>query len=305
MPDRNTQSNSNNDPKMPGGIEPEKEERAAMPEAQETLDVRGMLPAGPSAAEKRIIWTPRFLLIFAITLVLGISTDSLLASGWSTGLFTGDGYLLILGHCLVLVLGWLALGMVTRSRWIRIGSIFGGICMAFLALNVFTTIFGVDPGAPTQSYINVATCTALLGAYIGLSIEGTLLSAWDFWLFLLLTILGSCGVVLTYHLTPQASIITVENAVAAAALIAACLVWWARPSCWKKCPGPTFIFGVVPVIQLSMAPVNGSLHNFFFLQVLTPRISAHANINNFFFAQFILLCLLLGCMRLAKSEIRN
>jgi hypothetical protein len=213
--------------------------------------------------------------------------------------------LLILGHCILVALGWLVLGIVTRSRWVRIGCIFGGICTAFLILNVFTVIFGVDSNSPAQSYINVATCTALLGAYIGLSIEGTLLSAWDFWLFLLITVLGSAGVSLTYLLTPQASILTSENAVAAAALIAACLVWWARPSCWKKCPGPTFIFGIVPVIQLLMALVNGSLRNLFFLQVLLPRISTYANINNFFFAQFILLCLLLGCMRLTKSEIHN
>jgi hypothetical protein len=254
---------------------------------------------------KNIIWTPRFFLLFAITLVLGVSTDSLLASGWSTGLVTGQGYLFILGHIALTTVGWLTLGLVTRSRWIRVGCIFGGICSAFLVLNVFTNIFGVDPGTPSQAYINVACCTALLGAYVGLSIEGTLLSAWDLWLFVLVTVLGCTGVVLTYVLTPQASIITTENAVAAAVLIAACLVWWARPSCWKRCPGPTFIFGIIPVIQLLMALVNSSLHNFFFLQVLTLHISMNANLNNFFFAQFILLCLLLGCMRLIKSEIRN
>ena len=276
-----------------------------MLEARESSGGEGILSAGPIVAEQKGIWTPRFLLVFAITLVLGVSADSLLASGWSTGLFTGDGSLLILGHCLLVILGWLVLGIVTRSRWVRIGCVFGGICTLFLITNVFFILFGGDPTSPSQAYINVATCTALLGAYIGLSIEGTLLHAWDFWLFLLITVLGSVGVVLTYLLTPQASIITIENAVAAATLIAACLVWWARPSCWKKCSGPTFIFGIVPVIQLLMALVNGSLHTFFLLQVLTPRISAYANINNFFFAQFILLCLLLGCMRLAKSEIRN
>lgn len=279
-------------------IQPDSNHGQAMP-AQIVAD------KGRSTADQKIIWTPRFLLIFAITLVLGTSTDSLLASGWSTGLITGFGSWFILGHTALALLGWLMLGVVTRSRWIRIGCIFGGICAIFLTLNVFTHIFGVDPNSPAQSYINVATCTALLGAYIGLSIEGTLLSAWDSWLFFLLPILGSIGVALAYFLTPQASIITSENAVAAAALIASCLVWWARPSCWRTCPGPTFIFGIVPAIQLSMALVNNSMRNFFFLHVLTPSISIHTNINNFFFAQFILLCLLLGCMRLTKSEIRN
>lgn len=304
MPDHITQPKVNNEQETSDGTELN-EEHSAIEAVRGSLNPGELFSAGPTATEKKGIWTPRFLLIFAITLVLGVSADSLLASGWSTGLITGDGSLLILGHCILVALGWLVLGIVTRSRWVRIGCIFGGICTAFLILNVFAVIFGVDPNSPAQSYINVATCTALLGAYIGLSIEGTLLSVWDFWLFLLITVLGSVGVALTYLLTPQASILTSENAVAAASLIAACFVWWARPSCWKKCPGPTFIFGIVPVIQLLMALVNGSLHNFFFLQVLQPRISAYANINNFFFAQFILLCLLLGCMRLTKSEIHN
>ncbi|HEY3991818.1 MAG TPA: hypothetical protein VGM01_02955 [Ktedonobacteraceae bacterium] len=304
MPDHITQQKADNEQETLNVFELN-EEHSAIETVRGSLNPGGISSAGPTATENKGIWTPRFLLIFAITLVLGVSADSLLTSAWSTGLITGDGSLLILGHCILVALGWLVLGIVTRSRWVRIGCIFGGICTAFLILNVFTVIFGVDSNSPAQSYINVATCTALLGAYIGLSIEGTLLSAWDFWLFLLITVLGSAGVSLTYLLTPQASILTSENAVAAAALIAACLVWWARPSCWKKCPGPTFIFGIVPVIQLLMALVNGSLRNLFFLQVLLPRISTYANINNFFFAQFILLCLLLGCMRLTKSEIHN
>jgi hypothetical protein len=301
MPESVTQPDSDQERERLEQTEPDEKRRAALAEAQEPAE-NGEAPV---VATPKIIWTPRFLLIFAIGLVLGVSADSLLASGWSSNLFAGMGLWFILAHIILAALGWLMLGIVTRSRWIRVGCIFGGVCAAFLTLNAFTQLFGVDPGTPAQSYINVATCTALLGAYIGISIEGTLLSAWDFWLFVLLAILGCTGVVLTYLLTPQASILTVENAVAAATLIAACLVWWARPSCWKKCPGPAFIFGIVPVIQLSMALVNGSLHNFFFLQVIAPNNGGYANLNNFFFAQFILLCLLLGCIRITKSEIRN
>lgn len=299
MPESVSQPDYDYERKMPEQTEPEMPEQPVQKAEQETAI------AADSASAHKIIWTPRFLLIFALTLVLGVSTDSLLASGWSSNLLTNLGLWFLLGHILLAAAGWLLLGVVTSSRWIRVGCIFGGICTLFLLLNSFTHLSGVDPGSPIQSYINVASCTALLGAYIGLSIEGTLLSAWDYWLFLLLPILSGIGVSLTYLLTPQASIITSENAVAAATLIAACLIWWARPSCWKSCPGPTFIFGVVPVIQLCMAQVNNSLHNFFFLQVIAPRNGGYSNLNNFFFAEFILLCLLLGCMRLAKSEIRN
>lgn len=251
----------------------------------------------------KIIWTPRFLLFFALTLVLGLSAESLFTQGWyaqrMSGLWT------ILAHVILAALGWLGLGIVTRSRWKRVGCIFGGLGAAFLILNIFTNLQNSDLNTPLQSYINVAACMALLGAYIGLSIEDTPLSAWDTWLFCLVPVLAAGGVTLTYFLTPQASILTTENALATAALIASCLFWWLRPSCWKKQPGPTFIFGLVPALLLAMAPINASIHSFFLLQVIIPGISVYSNANNFFFAQVAQLCLLLGCMRLAKSEIVN
>lgn len=299
MPERVTQTDHNQEPGT--AVEGAKQEQALELETART----GEPPENAPDATHSIIWTPRFLLAFALLLVVGTSADSLLASGWSTGLFAGMGQWFLLGHIILAAGGWLMLGILTRSRWIRLSCVFGGVCAVFLVLTLFTTLAGVDPASPSQAYINVAACTALLGAYIGLSIEGTLLSAWDYWLFLLLPILGAIGVTLTYVLTPQASIITTENAVAATTVIAACLVWWARPSCWKRAPGPTFLFGVVPLLQLLMAMLNNSLHNFFFLQALAPHISTNANLSNFFFGEFILLCLFLGCMRLAKSEIRN
>jgi hypothetical protein len=252
------------------------------------------------ALDAKIIWTPAFLLIFALTLVLGLSAASLFTQGWYASLFNTSG--IILTQVALVALGWLCLGSTTRSRWVRIGSIFGGLGAAFMLLNIFLNLQGLDPNAPLQSYLNVATCMALLGAYSGLSIKNTFLSAWDTWLFLLVPILVAVGVTLTYYLTPQASILTTENALATAALIASCLFWWFRPSCWKSQPGPTFLFGLVPAILLAMAPINMSLYNLFLLQVTLPGISVSNNVNNFFFAQIVQLCLLLGCMRLIKSE---
>lgn len=301
MPENVTQSDSNREQ----NIQDEAEQPPVPADQQPTSTAREEAQTGTSGSTTQIIWTPAFLLLFALTLVLGLSADSLFAQGWSTRLFTWLGPWFILAHIGLAIGGWLALGVVTRSRWIRIGCIFGGVCSAFMSLNVFTNLSGIDPGTPVQSYINVATCMALLGAYIGLSIEDTLLSSWDTWLFFLTPVLGAIGVTLTYFLTPQASIITVENAVATATMIACCIFWWLRPSCWKTRLGPTFIFGLVPAILLAMALVNASLHNFFLLEVINPRTNPYINANNFFLAQVILLCLLLGCMRLTKSEIRN
>jgi hypothetical protein len=283
----------------------------ALPVKEKSPADEGQMEATPGEKDQeaqqqpaeKIIWTPAFLLTFALTLVLGLSADSLFTQGWYSHLFGGQW--IILAQVILATLGWLGLGIVTRSRWIRLGCIFGGIWAGFMVLNIFTYLAGIDSGAPVQSYINVATCMALLGAYIGLSIEGTLLTSWDTWLFFLVPILGAIGVTLTYFLTPQASILTVDNAIATAALIACCLFWWFRPSCWKKRPGPTFIFGLVPAILLAMALSNASMQSFFLLQVANPQAYPGANMNNFFFAQVILLCLLLGCMRIGKSEIFN
>lgn len=258
----------------------------------------------PAPGEERVIWTPTFLLTFALLLVLGLSADCLITLGWQNGLLATQWWS-IAAHVILVALAWLVLGSVTRSGWVRIGCLFGGLWALFMGLNIFTNVQGLDPNAPLQSALNVAICMALLGAYLGLAIEGTLLTRWDAWLFLLIPLLGACASALTYLLTPQASILTTENALATAALIACCLLWWLRPSCWRKGPGPTLLFGLVPAIMLMAAGSNASLHDFFLLHVSNIHTSPRAESNNFFVAQGSLLCLLLGCLRLIKSEKAN
>src|SRR5690348_11246752 len=124
-----------------------------------------------TASEEKIIWTPGFLLTFALILVLGISAESLFASAWANALPIRPWWVMSL-HILLLAAGWLVLGLATRSRWIRAGCAFGGISTLFMGLDVFMNMQNIDPGSPVQSYINAAICLALLGAYIGLSVEG-------------------------------------------------------------------------------------------------------------------------------------
>ena len=267
------------------------------------MEVSQKVSAEQVAPREMVIWTPRFLLTFALILVLGLSAASLLTQGWSISLYHGPWLIPI--QIVVTAGVWFSLGRVTRSRRVRIGSIFGVLNALFLLLTIFLNIQGLSPSSPLQSYLNVATCMAFLGAYIGLSSDNTLVTAWDTWLFLLVPILTAGGVALTYYLTPLASILTSENALATAALIASCLFWWFRPSCWKKQPGPTFLFGLVPALLLAFAGVNHSLHSFFLMQVTWPGINVQHNANNYFFAQVVQLCLILGCLRMmrgAKSD---
>lgn len=296
MPDSviRPQTRSEHDQNQPETTNSRAEEQGTSPNSSEGNNMQD------ETFDVHIIWTPTFLLIFALTLVLGLSMASLLTQGWSASLLSTSWIMLV--QVILVALSWLGLASTTHSRWIRIGGIFGGLVSAFICLNIFLNLQGLDPNAPLQSYLNAATCMALLGTYSSISIKSTHLSSWDTWLFFLIPLLAIVGVALTYDLTPQASILTTENALATAALIASCLLWCLRPSCWKSQPGPTFIFSIVPVILLAMASDNMSLHNFFLLQVTWPHISVQDNLNNFFFAQVAQLCLLLGCMRLIKSE---
>lgn len=265
-----------------------------MENTQEPIDA-AQFPSAP-----KIIWTPVFLLIFALTSILGVSAESLFTEGWMNGLFTTQW--ILLGHVILVAVGWLSLGIITHSRWLRIGCIFGGIWAIFMSLSIFIYLHGLSRGTPLQSYLNTAICMALLGAYIGLSIEGTLLTAWDSWLFLLVPLLSIPVLAGAYLLTPQASILTVENTGATCALLACNLFWWARPSCWQKHPGPTFLFGLVPLLLLLVALSTMSMQDFFMLQIVIPRTNPLLNANSFFFIQITLLCLLLGCTRTIKSE---
>src|SRR5690349_3855267 len=91
--------------------------------------------AAPVLSEARgVIWTPRFITLFVITLVSGLSLESLLTQGWAIRWFTGvwvfPGELALLGA------GWIVLLRVSRSHWIRLGAAFGLIFSVFVAINV-------------------------------------------------------------------------------------------------------------------------------------------------------------------------
>jgi len=248
-------------------------------------------PAVPTTSAT-VIWTPRFIVLFALALVIGLSVDSLLTQVWSSRLIRAPWILLF--HLLLLFTCLIATTIISRSRWIRMGGVFGSIWIIFTAINSFLPLFvpiaTLDLGSPIPSLLNATISSALFGASICLSIEHTLLTKWDIWFFRLALIGSTCAILLIYFITPAVnrSLNVFESDVAALALVLSLLVWWARPSCWKVQPGPTLLFGLVPAIELLLS---------------IPSIGKGS--INFFLTQVFLLCFLLGFIRLLQSELRR
>ncbi len=241
--------------------------------------------ADSSTIPPTVIWTPRFLVVFALTLTMGLSAESLLTQGWASHYYAGQWVLL--AHVTLIFACFIAIILTTRSWWIRVGSIFGCTWAIFTSINLVVSFYKLDPASPVPAYLNAIICCALLGAYICLSIEHTQLTAWDTWFFRFALIIGICGVLLAYFTKPAVvrSLSIIESAAAAIGLVFCVLVWWLRPSCWKTQPGPTFLFGLTPGIILLLS---------------IPSLGRGT--TNLFLSQVALLSLLLATLRILQSE---
>jgi hypothetical protein len=246
-----------------------------------------VMPGAPLQTST-VIWTPRFIVLFALTVVVGLSAESLFTTGWLNGYYPGGWVLL--GHVALILGCWITVVLVTRSWWARIGALFGCIWALFITINLIVNLHAVDPSPPILAHLNAAMSSALLGAYICLSIEHTPHRSWDTWFFIFAPILASCAVPLMYFLTPayDRSLSSIESDVAAVAMFLCIFVWWIRPSCWRAQPCPTLLFGISPAIVLLLS---------------IPNIAT--NEANFFLGQVSLLCLLLGAIRTLQCELRH
>lgn len=241
-----------------------------------------------STIPAKVIWTPRFIVIFAITLVLGLSVESLLTQAWVAHLI--QAWLVLLCETLLAFGCLIVIAIIPRSRLMRLGAIFGSIWAIFTSINLFVPVRSLDPGTPIFSLLNAIISSALFGTFICFSIERTLLTKWDHWFFRLALIGSICAVPLILFTTPpeNRSLSAFESGIAALMLVLSLLVWWARPSCWKVQPGLTLLFGLLPAIEL-------------FLSI--PTIGTGS--TNFYLTQVSLLCLLLALMRLLQGVKRG
>lgn len=236
----------------------------------------------------QVIWTPRFIIIFVLTLVLGLSAESVLVQARDNGYLAENGILLV--HVVPIFFCWIAIIVRARSPWTRLGGIFGGIWAIFFGIFLIITLHRISPFSQVLLLLNTGYSIALFGGYICLSVDRTAVHRWDTWFFSIAPVFAAGFVIALFLLTAPdgRSLITVETAIIAIANILSLLVWWLRPSCWKAHPGTTFLFGTAALILLLLA---------------IPHLND--NDTSFYLRQIMLLCILLGTMRVLQGELRR
>lgn len=257
-----------------------------------------VLQAAPVAAVKLmtpttgpIIWTPRFVVIFFLTLVIGLSLEGLLAEATLLPLANASVSLVntswvILAHVVCILGCWVAILIKARSSWLRLAVVFGCIWAVFTVLAVLWRYAHVA-STPALSYVDVVASCALLGSYICLSTGATPLLRWDNWFFCVALVGGACAIGVAFLRTPADSrtMGSLANDIATAALFISVCVWWLRPVCWQRQAGPALLFGLAPAIALL---------------ITVPGVASKE--TPFFLAQVSLLCLMLAAMRILQGE---
>lgn len=263
-------------------------------------------PSPGVVSARGVIWTPAFIVLFGFTLVAGLSTESLLTQGWLDRWY--EGQWVFQGHVILVGIGWLVLLVCARTRWVRVGAVFGLAWALFMTVDIFVQVTLGAGVLDILAHVNVLICLSLLACSICLTVDRYLLSSWDAWVLGLLPLVGAVAAAALFPLWPDRSLFSLENSIASVALALSGLVWLVRPSCWRGAPGLTVLFGLVPIILIGLDAANDLYNavNFFLARVV---LSSQYNVSildvNFFCSQVALLCLLLGTMRLIKSELVN
>jgi hypothetical protein len=241
-----------------------------------------------NADRRLIIWTPTFIVLFALVLTVGLSMTTILIQGWLNGHYLDKAVLLAY---MPLLFGlWLAILIKAHSNWVRTGAIFACLWSLFLAGNFWLSMLSVDFQSVSVVQTNTAANSALLAAFLCFSLAYTPFRPWDTWFFRLLPALPLIVLGMSYlhHFKEVDVLLRVESLSIKLLLYLCCAVWLLRPSCWRSQTGPTFLFGLAPLTLLLF---------------VFPNVVGGEQV--FFFQQIFLLCILLGAMRLLQGELQR
>ncbi|GER86050.1 hypothetical protein KDW_02120 [Dictyobacter vulcani] len=138
--------------------------------------------------------------------------------------------------------------------------------------------------------VRASANSALLASMLCLSIGRIRLKLWDAIVLWLLLLVFCIYLAYSYFKVPggESSLLFVESRIIPIALYVSTALWWLRPSCWRDQPGPTFLFGLTPIML------------FFLFRSDTLNTE-----QNVFFLQVFFLCLLLGAIRILQGERRS
>ncbi len=240
-----------------------------------------------SISQANFIWTPRFIILFALTLVLGLSASSLLMQGYANHYLAGEAVLLV--GCGLVFATWFAVTLVARSLWARLGGIFACGWALFASVNFVASLLNAPPGAAITTHATAAANLALFAGYLCFSINRVPLKRWDNWFLRLAPVIAAGIVIASYLVAPRGtrSVHGLETTLAITMLYLSIFTWWLRPSCWKVQPGATLLLGIAPIFVL-----------------LTTTPYAFSNGTDFCYLQICLVFSLLGALRIVQGELR-
>jgi hypothetical protein len=234
-----------------------------------------------------ILWTPTFIALFTLTLVVGLSMTTILIQGWLNAHYSDT--IVLLAYTPLLLFLWIAVLVKARSAWTRAGASFGCLWSFFTAGSFWLHSLVIDPQAANVTQMNIATNGTLLGMSLCLSLAHTPFQRWDNWFFrsfplFAIAILGADYL----HISKETQAFSLFESFGATLLLyLSSAIWWLRPSCWRNQAGPTFLFGSAPLILIIF---------------VIPNLVSREQV--FFFQQIFLLCILLGATRILQSELR-
>jgi len=235
-----------------------------------------------------IIWTPRFIVLIALILIVGLSTASVVTQGWFNNYYSSGPVLML--YTVPNLICWIVLFRYARTRWLRWGIIFGYLWALFTGLYYRLNYGFIDPHIPVTLHLQVAIYSTLALAYICISLASGPMSRGDIWFFRLapiaIAVFFIAQMVLRFVFGRIA--LGIEAIILSEILYFDVLVWWARPSCWKRQPGPTFLFGLIPFLEIALT--------------ISPAVTEEMK---FFFMQVSLIVMLIGILRLLQCELRH
>ncbi len=232
-----------------------------------------------------VIWTPGFIVIFGLIVVLGLAAASVITQGWTNGYYP-LGLVLILYHIPVLI-GWIILFRLTRSFWLKWSTLLGIFWIVLSCSYYWGTYNTLDQISTLTLHLQATAGIVFAGVYLCFSLAYLSESRWDVWFFRLVPIglIAVLGITLYVRLYTGTLLGNTEVVMSNEVQLFSLCVLWLRPACWKAQPGPTFLFGLFPFITVAI------------LLVATGTLS-----QRFFFTQVALLAMFLAILHLIRQE---